>query len=182
MTGVSEPMSDARPVWTAAVVGWRIEFISRRRAVILETAEANLETAAVISTAGASIVVAAAVVLASTPASCMCDGSVSMAVELHVLSGPRLLESFRLSPGTHLLGVSDTADLLLSARDVTKDICRVELGSDGKVTLRAVDETAIRPCSGTSALQVTLDNADFAEVAGLRRSEPLRLAAILLFP
>ena len=91
-----------------------------------------------------------------------------MAIELHVLAGPRLLESFRLSRGAHLLGSSNAADLLLSRRDVPADVCRVHQESEGQVTLRALDETELRRFDGQSALQLVLNNGDFAEIAGLR--------------
>ena len=97
-----------------------------------------------------------------------CDTSLLMAIELHVLADAQLLETFRLAQGMHLLGSSKDADLLLSTRDVSSDICRIELGAEGEVTIRSLDETAVRRSDGTSALQVALANGDFAESGRFR--------------
>ncbi len=91
-----------------------------------------------------------------------------MAIELHVLADAQLLETFRLTRGMHLLGSSKDADLLLSARDASSDICRIELGVDGEVTVRSLDETAVRRSDGTSSVQVSVGNGDFAESGRFR--------------
>ena len=91
-----------------------------------------------------------------------------MAIELHVLADAQLLESFRLTRGLHLLGSSRNADLLLSVRDASSDVCRIELGIDGEVTIRSLDETTVRRSDGTSGLQVAVGNGDFAESGRFR--------------
>jgi len=68
----------------------------------------------------------------------------------------------------HRLGSTENSDLVLSSRDVSGDVCRIELMPDGLVTMRSLDDTPLRHCDGTAGLQVTLGNGDFAEAAGLR--------------
>ena len=91
-----------------------------------------------------------------------------MAIELHVLADAQLLETFRLAPGMHLLGSSKDADLLVSVRDASADICRIELGGDGQVTIRSLGETRVRCSDGTSGLQVAVGNGDYAESGRFR--------------
>ena len=91
-----------------------------------------------------------------------------MSTELHVLAGEALRETFRLAPGAHLLGSSDSADLLLSTRDAASDICEVELSPEGEVTLTALGDDVLRRWDGETGFRITLRSGDLCEVGRLR--------------
>lgn len=89
-----------------------------------------------------------------------------MSTELHVLAGEALRETFRLAPGAHLLGSSDSADLLLSTRDAASDICEVELSPEGEVTLTALGDDVLRRWDGETGFRIRCGAAISARSAG----------------
>ena len=72
--------------------------------------------------------------MVALPSLTLCDIPHTLSALLHILKDGRYLADFDLQPGSHLLGISDTADLMLSDDHVTTDVCYVELTGDGQVS------------------------------------------------
>jgi hypothetical protein len=97
-----------------------------------------------------------------------CRGRPRMINDLHVLNDGRHIATFPFSAGTHLLGTSGHADLLLVTDRVTSDVCDVEVSDDGDVSLEALPNIALRRHDGEKVAELPMGNGTFAEAAGVR--------------
>ena len=112
--------------------------------------------------------------MVALPSLTLCDITHTLSALLHILKDGRYLADFDLQPGSHLLGISDTADLMLSDEHVTSgDVCYVELTGDGQVSLLALPTVDLLTAKDDVVPELVLRNGDYGSAAGLRLLETL---------